>query len=51
MGATLDMDRIAKELGAERRGQVSPRGGYFGPSNWLLRFRHVSACRKGVGAD
>jgi hypothetical protein len=30
MGATLDMDRIAKELGAERRGKVSPRGGYFG---------------------
>jgi hypothetical protein len=26
----LDMDRIAKELGAERRGKVSPRGGYFG---------------------
>src|SRR5437773_4318447 len=30
MGATLDMDRIAKGLGAERRGKVSPRGGYFG---------------------
>jgi len=30
MGATLDMDRIAKELGAERRGKVSSRGGYFG---------------------
>src|SRR6266446_8316978 len=30
MGATLDMDRIAKDLGAERRGKVSPRGGYFG---------------------
>ena len=30
MGASLDMDRIAKELGAERRGKVSPRGGYFG---------------------
>src|SRR5919204_3319513 len=24
------MDRIAKDLGAERRGKVSPRGGYFG---------------------
>jgi hypothetical protein len=24
------MERIAKELGAERRGKVSPRGGYFG---------------------
>jgi|SRR6516165_7778965 hypothetical protein len=30
MGANLDMDRIAKELGAERRGKVSARGGYFG---------------------
>src|SRR5262245_65118991 len=30
MGADLDMARIAKELGAERRGKVSPRGGYFG---------------------
>src|SRR5262245_18844039 len=30
MGAALDMERIAKELGAERRGKVSPRGGYFG---------------------
>jgi hypothetical protein len=30
MGATLDMDRIARELGAQRRGKVSPRGGYFG---------------------
>src|SRR5436309_6595699 len=30
MGASLDMERIAKELGAERRGKVSPAGGYFG---------------------
>lgn len=30
MGTSLDMDRIAKELGAERRGKVSPGGGYFG---------------------
>jgi hypothetical protein len=30
MGAPLDMERIANELGAERRGKVSPRGGYFG---------------------
>src|SRR5947209_20240425 len=30
MGETLDMERIAKELRAERRGKVSPRGGYFG---------------------
>jgi hypothetical protein len=24
------MERIAKELGAERRGKISPHGGYFG---------------------
>lgn len=30
MGTTLDMERIAKELGAERGGKVSVRGGYFG---------------------
>jgi len=30
MGAALDMERVARELGAERRGKVSARGGYFG---------------------
>ena len=30
MTDTLDMDRIANALGAERRGKVSTRGGYFG---------------------
>src|SRR3954454_24899223 len=30
MDASLDMERIARELGAERCGKVSPRGGYFG---------------------
>src|SRR5436305_13921460 len=30
MGTPLDMERIAKELGAERRGKVLSRGGYFG---------------------
>ena len=30
MGAPLDMERIAKELGAKRQGKVSSRGGYFG---------------------
>ena len=30
MAANLDMERIAKELGAERRGKVSARAGYFG---------------------
>ena len=30
MKRKLDMDRIAKGLGAERRGKVSATGGYFG---------------------
>ena len=30
MSTTLDMERIAKELGAESCGKVSARGGYFG---------------------
>jgi hypothetical protein len=30
MGETLDMERIAQALGAERCGKVSPRPGYFG---------------------
>ena len=30
MSAKLDMESIAKALGAERRGKVSARGGYFG---------------------
>jgi hypothetical protein len=30
MGTPLDMDRIAKDLGAERRGKVVSQGGYFG---------------------
>ncbi len=30
MGTTLDMDRIAQDLGAERRGKVVSRSGFFG---------------------
>ena len=30
MDTTLDMDRIAKGLGAERGGKVATGGGYFG---------------------
>jgi hypothetical protein len=30
MGTALDMDHIASALGAERRGKVVARGGYFG---------------------
>lgn len=40
---TLDMERIAKQLGAERRGKVSTRGGYFGAlqlaAEVMARFR------------
>jgi hypothetical protein len=30
MSNTLDLDRIAADLGAERMGKVTSRGGYFG---------------------
>jgi len=30
MSTPLDMDQIAKDLGAERRGKVASQGGYFG---------------------
>src|SRR5437773_2293287 len=30
MSVALDMDHIARALGAERRGKVAARGGYFG---------------------
>ncbi len=30
MSTPLNMDHISKELGAERRGKVVSRGGYFG---------------------
>jgi hypothetical protein len=43
MKRQLDMDRIAKELGAERRGKVKASGGYFGAMQLLAdlesRFR------------
>lgn len=43
MKAHLDMDRIAKGLGAERRGKVAASGGYFGARQLLAeieaRFR------------
>lgn len=43
MKTSLDMDRIAKRLGAERRGKVAARGGYFGAMQLLAdigaRFR------------
>lgn len=43
MSKTLDMERIAKALGAERRGKVASRGGYFGAvqlaADVMARFR------------
>ena len=43
MKTQLDMDRIAKGLGAERRGKVEAAGGYFGAMQLLadieVRFR------------
>jgi hypothetical protein len=33
MRARLDIDKIAKALGGERRGSVSAKGGYFGALN------------------
>jgi hypothetical protein len=35
MKKQLDMDKIARELGAERRGRVSGTGGYFGAMQLL----------------
>ena len=43
MKTHLDMDKIAKGLGAERRGKVTASGGYFGATQLLAdieaRFR------------
>src|SRR6266853_3219315 len=43
MKRQLDMDKIARRLGAERRGKVSASGGYFGAMQLLAdidaRFR------------
>ena len=33
MKARLDMDKIAKALGGERRGSVTAKGGYLGALN------------------
>ncbi len=41
MNTSLEIERIAKELGAERRGKVSPHGGYFGA---LQLAAEVAAC-------
>lgn len=35
MKRRLDIDKIARELGAERRGKVPAKGGYFGAMQLL----------------
>ena len=44
MKTQLDMDKIAKGLGAERRGKVKGRGGYFGQCSSWPTSRRGSAC-------
>jgi hypothetical protein len=39
MKRELDMDKIARALGAERRGRVSSTGGYFGALQLLAEIR------------
>lgn len=38
MKRQLDMDKIARGLGAQRRGKVSAKGGYFGALQLLADF-------------
>lgn len=49
MSARLNMERIAKELGAERCGKVSPRGGYFGALQLAAEVRTRFHVPKGGG--
>jgi hypothetical protein len=46
MAAALDMDHIAKSLGAQRRGKVAAKGGYFGALNLAALSANVPASRK-----
>jgi hypothetical protein len=47
MKGRIDMDKIARGLGAERRGKVAAPGSYFGAIQLLadieVRFRHQAA--------
>ena len=49
MGTHLNMERIAKDLGAERCGKVSPRGGYFGALQLAAEVRTRFHVPKGGG--
>jgi len=50
MKTQLDMDRIAKGLGAQRQGKVVAKGGYFGSLQLLAdiqaRFRVPAAPKR-----
>ncbi len=39
MTSRLDMDKIARGLGAQRRGKVSAKGGYFGSLQLLAEIK------------
>lgn len=49
MKARLDMDRIAKALGAERQGRVVAKGGYFGGLQLLAEVEARFRIPKGGG--
>ncbi len=53
MKPTLDMDQIAKGLGAERRGAVRASGGYFGALQLVaeVRARFKAPAGGGRGTD
>ncbi|HEX9693325.1 MAG TPA: hypothetical protein VGA22_14625 [Gemmatimonadales bacterium] len=49
MTTRLDMDKIAKGLGAERRGKVSATGGYFGALQLLAEVEAKLRVPRGGG--
>lgn len=51
MKRSLDMDKIAKALGAERQGKVSATGGYFGAMQLLAEIARFRAPSSGDATD
>jgi len=53
MKSRLDMDKIAKGLGAERRGKIAAKGGYFGGLQLLadVKTRFRTPARGGRPTD
>ena len=54
MSATLDMERIAKELGAERCRRVAAHGGYFAAlqlAAHVASYSHVSDLDENIFDD